>query len=821
VNNHLTRINFADGSGCEFEYTTDGLMTLKIEPQGNRFEHVFDDQGRLTEITDEEGGRWRYTRTVDDSGNVRVEMTTAENNVTSYIDNTVSTGAYTSDVTDSSGGQTAFSKSSDGLTVNQSLACGMDLEFIYDVDPEYKFKVLSDMTESTPSGLNKVTQLNKTYEDTDADDVPDLITDALTVNNKTTTLAHDTLQAQKVVTSPEGRTVTTHYNPDTLFTERVSIPGLFDTSYGYDAQGRRTSVSIDTRQTTFGYNAQGFLETVTDPGSQTTTYSYDPVGRITGASRPDGGYLRFAHDKNGNMTLLTNPVDVAHGFGFNNVNLNSSYQTPLSGSYSNVYDRDRRLIQKNFPSGKTIIYNYTDPADPNDKSKLRQVRTPEGNIDFTYLCGTKIESISKRTESIAYGYDGKLVTSETMTGTLNQSLAFSHNNDFEVSSFIYADGTTDYSYDNDGLLTEAGSFTIIRNADNGLPESVSGGTLALSRTFNGYGEIESQSLALNSLNVASWSLVRDHNGRITDKTETVDGATSGYGYTYDSMGRLLTVTKDSVPVEEYQYDLNGTRIYEMNSLRGIAGRSYSYSDEDHLLSAGSVTYAYDPDGFLITKTDGSDITTYNYSSRGELLSVDMPIVDAAPESRKVIVYIHDPQGRRIAKMVDDVVVEKYLWQGLTRLLAIYDGADTLLMRFEYADGRMPLAMNAEGVTYFLYYDQVESIRIVADSAGNVVKKINFDAFGNIIEDSNPAFMVPFGFAGGLHDRDTGLVRFGYRDYDPDIGRWTAKDPIFFAGGDTDLYGYVLNDPINLVDQDGLLWEGITRVVTMVKQLDHI
>jgi len=81
---------------------------------------------------------------------------------------------------------------------------------------------------------------------------------------------------------------------------------------------------------------------------------------------------------------------------------------------------------------------------------------------------------------------------------------------------------------------------------------------------------------------------------------------------------------------------------------------------------------------------------------------------------------------------------------------------------------------------------------------------------NIIENSNPAFMVPFGFAGGLHDRDTGLVRLGYRDYDPDIGRWTAKDPIFFAGGDTDLYGYCLSDPINSFDQLGLApwWAGI-------------
>jgi RHS repeat-associated protein len=63
--------------------------------------------------------------------------------------------------------------------------------------------------------------------------------------------------------------------------------------------------------------------------------------------------------------------------------------------------------------------------------------------------------------------------------------------------------------------------------------------------------------------------------------------------------------------------------------------------------------------------------------------------------------------------------------------------------------------------------------------------------------------VPFGFAGGLHDRETGLVKFGFRDYDPAIGRWVAKDPIFFAGGDVDLYGYVLGDPVGLVDPEGL------------------
>ncbi len=77
---------------------------------------------------------------------------------------------------------------------------------------------------------------------------------------------------------------------------------------------------------------------------------------------------------------------------------------------------------------------------------------------------------------------------------------------------------------------------------------------------------------------------------------------------------------------------------------------------------------------------------------------------------------------------------------------------------------------------------------------------------NVVSDTNPEFRVPFGFAGGLYDPDTRLIRFGYRDYAPDTGRWTAKDPIFFAGGDTNLYGYVLGDPVDEVDTKGLIVE---------------
>ena len=97
-----------------------------------------------------------------------------------------------------------------------------------------------------------------------------------------------------------------------------------------------------------------------------------------------------------------------------------------------------------------------------------------------------------------------------------------------------------------------------------------------------------------------------------------------------------------------------------------------------------------------------------------------------------------------------------------------------------------------------------SPRLVVDIAtGLVAQQMEFDEFGNVLADTNPGFQ-PFGFAGGLYDASTGLTRFGARDYDPETGRWTNKDPIRFNGGDTNLYGYAVNDPINLIDLEGLL-----------------
>jgi len=788
-NNHLTAITYPNGSSYGFEYTTDGLMTAKIEPEGNRFGHTFDAVGRLTAALDEEGGHWQYARETYPNGDIQTEILTAEGDLTTYLDHTYSTGAYTSLITDPTGAQTTYARSGDGLAVNKNLSCGMKLAFKYGVDQIYKYQVVKGMWEDTPAGLERVTLMNKTYQDTNSDQVPDRITETVQVNSKTTTMVTNTLAATKVLTSTVGRKVTTYYDPDTLLTSRLAIPGLYDTTYGYDAKGRLAAIKTNTRETTFTYYPQGFLESITDPENHTTWYAYDAVGRMTSIARPDNSAIGFAYDTNGNMVVLATPTDVQHLFGYNKVNLNSVYQAPISGQYQYYYDRDRRLTRIHFPSGLQINNIYSNGT-------LTQIQTPEGNIAFTYLCGSKVGSVAMGGEGITYGYDGSLVTSESMTGTLNQTLGYTYNADFNLTGFTYAGGTTAYTYDNDGLLTQAGAFTITRDTANGLPTGVIGGALNLTRAFNGYGEVASEAFAISSQDVTSWSLVRDKAGRIIEKTEAVGGVTSHYVYTYDPMGRLLTVTKDGSLVEQYQYNQNGTRISEVNTLRGITGRSFTYSDEDHLLQAGTTTYQCDADGFLVNKTQGGQTTQYSYSSRGELLQVILP-------DGKTIDYIHDPLGRRIAKVVNGTIVEKYLWHGLTQLLVVYDGANNILTRFDYADARMPASMTFGGSTYYLTYDQVGSLRVVTSSAGGVIKRVDYDSFGNIINDTNPGFQVPFSFAGGLRDRDTELIRFGARDYDPDVGRWSAKDPIFFVGRDTDLYGYCLNNPINLIDPEGL------------------
>jgi RHS repeat-associated protein len=202
---------------------------------------------------------------------------------------------------------------------------------------------------------------------------------------------------------------------------------------------------------------------------------------------------------------------------------------------------------------------------------------------------------------------------------------------------------------------------------------------------------------------------------------------------------------------------------------------------------------------LASTTTSGQTTTYQYDVLGNLKSVVGP-------TGFTIEYVVDGQNRRIGKKVNGTLTQGWLYQNQLNPVAELDGTGNIVSRFVYGTkANVPDYVVKAGVTYRVVSDHLGSPRLVINTAdGSIAQRLDYDEFGNVILDTNPGFQ-PFGFAGGLSDQHTGLVRFGLRDYDALTGRWTAKDTILnYAGEEINLYAYVVNDPLNWVDPWGLM-----------------
>ncbi|WFS63389.1 RHS repeat-associated core domain-containing protein [Pseudodesulfovibrio thermohalotolerans] len=247
------------------------------------------------------------------------------------------------------------------------------------------------------------------------------------------------------------------------------------------------------------------------------------------------------------------------------------------------------------------------------------------------------------------------------------------------------------------------------------------------------------------------------------------------------------------------YDREGRRDRDYFPVTvGLHYRDYRYTLDNRLPRAGNNDFTHDGSGFRSIWAKGGTCHLYEYAPDYRLLKMEVEDKD------RVYTFDHDDDGQRVAKQYNGRIVEAYCWLDFVRLGGFHDGQHGF--EFAYRDGeRVPFAMRRDDGTVFgLFSDQVGSLRVVVGINDNVVKEIVYDPFGGIIEDTNPDFRIPLGFAGGLHDRDLGFVRFGWRDYDTFTSRWTAPDPIGDKGGDPDWYGYCLDDPVNGVDPLGLM-----------------
>lgn len=572
-----------------------------------------------------------------------------------------------------------------------------------------------------------------------------------------------------------------------------------------------TSISQGTRSTALGYNAtSGFLESITNPLSQTTGFMYNSAGRVTSKILPDSRVIGFGYDANGNITSITPPGRPAHVFSINAHEIVGTYAPPALSGVSVVntayqYNLDKQITQITRPEGSTIDFNYNSTT-----GVLESFVTPDGTYTQTMDSTNGLPSTINQPDGswTSISYAGTSMIGSTNYDT-SSSLIGSYAPTYSSVALVESDSVTNplgiastinYLYNDDEDLTKAGDLTLNYNTPNGqlTGTSIGTGTSAITDTYtyNNYGEVTDYVAKRGTTTIYSLTLARDASGRINGKTQTMNATTDAFEYTFDVTGRLTETKKNTATVATYNYDTNSNRN---GGAIGAQPTTASYDDQDRLTTYNTLSFTYNANGDLTSKTNNTlgQTTQYTYDVFGNLKQVQLP-------GGPVIDYEVDALNRRIGKKVNGVLQKRWVYMDQYRIAAELNATGAITKRFVYGSKtNIPDYMIVGSTKYRIISDHLGSPRLVVKmSDGSIAQRMDHDEFGRVTVNTNPD-TTPFGFAGGLYDHQTSLVRFGARDYDPEVGRWTAKDPILFGGGDANLFGYVFLDPINFVDPKGL------------------
>jgi RHS repeat-associated protein len=773
-------------------YTSSGLLTSLSDPRGGLHSYSYDADGRLVLDSAPNGQSKSLTRT-EAPGHTTVTVATAQNQVTTYELFNLPNGDLQRKVTSPDGTAQTLTISEGSLWTLEA-PDGTTYRVTYGPDPRwgmsaplpasvvisttggllYQIAALRTATLASPSNLFSLSKLEEQR----------------TINGRIWRYTYTANDRAVELKTPTGRIFRNLLDAAgrAIGLVRDSSGGLANTNLSYDSRGRLIQITQQARTTTLGYTTSNWLNSITAPDGAAANLTVNAGGLVTAFTRPDGQTLSFAYDAAGNLTSLTPPGKPAHTLAYNLSNLPTTYTPPGGlGAYTYQYDSGGNLTNYTRPDARSLSVGYEFNG-----FRVGAVNLQRGAVTNSFDAAGRLAGLSDPSGvGLAYTYNGPLVAEKIQTGPVPGTLSFSYNPQWLVSS-ISLNGANPlaYAYDNDDLLVQAGALALTRAASTGLVTGSALGGVSDAWTYNAYAEAAAYSASYNSSPLYAFTLTRDLRGRITRKVETTNGATNTYDYTYDVLGRLTQVQKNGSSLASYTYDANGNRT-------GASGEAASYDVQDRLASRGATTYTYSAAGERLSKTSGGQTTSYTYDEVGNLLTVTLP-------DGRLISYLPDGFNRRTAKKVNAAAVQGFLYQDSYRIAAELDGAGSVVSRFVYgARGNVPEYMLKDGQTYRILSDPVGSVRLVVNTAtGQVAQRMDYDAWGNVIQDTSPGFQ-PFGFAGGLYDRDTGLVRFGLRDYDPAAGRWTTKDPLGFSAGDSNLYAYAANDPLNRIDPTGL------------------
>jgi len=298
--------------------------------------------------------------------------------------------------------------------------------------------------------------------------------------------------------------------------------------------------------------------------------------------------------------------------------------------------------------------------------------------------------------------------------------------------------------------------------------------------------------------VQDLNYIYDKADNITD----IDSTDGDKSYNYDNLYRLTNKDFEEIPAEEFTYDNSGNRTSSSDI------PEWSYNENNELISYKDTELTYDENGNLATKTENGVKITYTYTPRGRIDK----IWKGEPDSGTLIAeYSYDPFGRRLSKETDKG--KTYFIYSDEGLAGETDSSGNIKRTYLFKPGSQwgtdPVILTQNNKVYFYHNDHLGTPKNITSKSGKVVWKAKYSSFGKadiVISDIENNLRFP----GQYFDEETGYHYNWHRYYDPGVGRYLRVDPIGFGGG-VNLYGYVLNDPINNIDPLGLInWGAVGK-----------
>ncbi len=763
----------------------------------------------LTGDVNPDGKGWKIETTTTSNGYITA-LTSPMDRVTTYIVERQGNGDVIMRNISPGRAERIFESKKEGIQKTTS-SSGMIAELESTGDPRFGIaaEVPRTMKLTTPGGLQAVYSFKREIVQSVPDDYSTFssITDTVTFNDRNFIYNFDVPARRLTRTSAGGRATVTDFDQFGR-PAKIKLANLSKTiNYAYDDKGRLTAITKGGKTKHFIYDDQNRLIRKTNNRGKFINCQFNDADQISLLTMPLGEQTGFAYDALGNMNQVIMPNTDVHNMNFNFYNALTSYDPPGEGSYEYTRDDDGRTTEIAYPSGRATRFLY------DEGGRLSGILTDTGDSNFSYYeasgqcCESELLSEFERlprqgsSQTICYAYDGDLVTRMSYIGAANGIFDYEYDNNFYLVRLRFDNQSgllvdIPVTRDADGAITVLGDFNFQRGGPDGSLNKISNAAMSIDLPFDTNGWPSGLDCKINTISVYNLQITLDPaTAMITRKTETLDGSTRTTDYEFDDNGRIVSVILNSVLSESYTYDANGNRL--TRTLGANPEETTNYGSGDILQRQGNLYYTFDRDGFMTAR--GNDFFTF--ATTGEITRV---IVNGSRD----VFYDYDAFGRLITR-TSLSKTWRYYYGNLANAFQVTHFMDHLnnVSTFYYSDNSLVFAMKRGSNWYYIATDQVGSPRIIADSTGNVVRRIDYDSFGNITQDTNPDFYIPIGYAGGLPDPDTGVVKCGMRFYEPVSGRWMSRDPLLFAGSQANLYVYVHNDPVNFRDPIGALCIG--------------